>query len=59
MLFDDYIDRKYYHWIEELIPRDELMRMVLDGRIVSGPLMILALWLDRRADELRQELAPL
>ena len=24
VLFDDYIDRKYYHWIEELIPRDEL-----------------------------------
>lgn len=25
VLFDDYIDRKYYHWIEELIPRDELI----------------------------------
>ncbi|WP_370576433.1 NUDIX domain-containing protein [Paracoccus sp. MC1854] len=37
-----------------VIPRDEFMRMALDGRIVSGPLLILALWLDRRADELRQ-----
>lgn len=25
VLFDDYIDRDYYHWIEELIPRDEMM----------------------------------
>lgn len=25
LLFDDYIDRDYYHWIEELIPRDELI----------------------------------
>lgn len=25
VLFDDYIDRKYYHWIEELIPRDEMI----------------------------------
>ncbi|QQO45753.1 NUDIX domain-containing protein [Paracoccus sp. MC1862] len=41
-----------------VIPRDEFMRMALDGRIVSGPLLILALWLDRRADELRQGPAP-
>lgn len=42
----------------QLVPRDELMRMVLDGRIVSGPLMILALWLNRMAGELKQGLAP-
>ncbi|SDL12345.1 NUDIX domain-containing protein [Paracoccus chinensis] len=42
----------------QLVSRDELMRMVLDGRIVSGPLMILALWLNRMADELKRGLAP-
>jgi len=25
VLFDDYIDRKYYHWIEELVPCDEMI----------------------------------
>ena len=42
----------------QLVAREELMRMVLDGRIVSGPLMILALWLYRMAGELRHGLAP-
>lgn len=42
----------------QLVPREDLMRMVLDGRIVSGPLMILALWLNRMADKLKQDLAP-
>ena len=42
----------------QLVSRDELMRMVLDGRIVSGPLMILALWLNRMAGELKQSLVP-
>lgn len=41
-----------------LMTRDELLRMVLDGGIVSGPLMILALWLERMAGELRQGLTP-
>lgn len=35
-----------------LIARAELTRMALDGRIVSGPLLLLALWLDRQADGL-------
>lgn len=35
-----------------LLAREELTRMALDGRIVSGPLMILALWLDRMAARL-------
>lgn len=36
-----------------LVDRAELTRMALDGRIVNGPLLILALWLDRMADRLR------
>lgn len=40
-----------------LIDRAELTRMALDGRIVEGPLLILALWLDRMADTLRADLA--
>lgn len=36
-----------------LVSRAELTRMALDGRIVNGPLLILALWLDRQADALR------
>ncbi|WP_240558576.1 NUDIX domain-containing protein [Paracoccus contaminans] len=36
-----------------LLAREELTRMTLDGRIVSGPLMILALWLDRMAPRLQ------
>lgn len=41
-----------------VVARADLMDMVRDGRIVSGPLMILALWLDRTADELRRKLPP-
>lgn len=41
-----------------VMERRELLRMVMDGRIVSGPLTILALWLDRRAEDLRQGLVP-
>ena len=36
-----------------LVDRAELTRMALDGRIVNGPLLILALWLDRMADVLK------
>ena len=36
-----------------LVDRAELTRMALDGRIVNGPLLILALWLDREAGALR------
>ena len=42
----------------QLVSRDELMRMALDGRIVSGPLLILVLWLNRMAGELKQSLVP-
>lgn len=38
-----------------LIARETLTAMALDGRIVSGPLLILALWLDRHADALRAQ----
>lgn len=40
-----------------VIARDELLRMAMDGRIVSGPLLILALWLDRMADDVKGNLA--
>lgn len=40
-----------------LMPRHELTRMALAGEIANGPLLILALWLDRMAEELRAEAA--
>lgn len=40
-----------------LLDRARLTEMALDGQIVNGPLLILALWLDRMADRLRKELA--
>ena len=38
-----------------LMDRAELTRAALSGRIVNGPLLILALWLDRGAADLRAE----
>lgn len=40
-----------------LIARADLLRMVLDGQITNGPLAMLCLWLERRRDFLRGELA--
>ncbi|WP_299360338.1 NUDIX domain-containing protein [uncultured Paracoccus sp.] len=37
-----------------LMERADLVRRCLSGEIVSGPLLILALWLDRNAQDLRQ-----
>ena len=39
-----------------LLPRAELTRLALMGGIANGPLIVLALWLDRMADQLRKEL---
>lgn len=39
-----------------LVDRARLMRMVDDGLIRNGPLLLLALWLDRHAERLRREL---
>ncbi|MDF3605302.1 NUDIX domain-containing protein [Paracoccus sp. DMF-8] len=39
-----------------LVSRSALMDMVDSGRIRNGPLLVLALWLDRHADRLRAEL---
>lgn len=36
-----------------LMPRGDLTRMALEGRLANGPLILLALWLDRMADALR------
>lgn len=38
-----------------LLDRAELTRMVLAGQISNGPLVMLALWLDREAERLRAE----
>lgn len=40
-----------------LVSREDLLRMVLDGEISNGPLAMLALWLDRQKDRLRDMLA--
>ncbi|WP_265500734.1 NUDIX domain-containing protein [Paracoccus beibuensis] len=42
-----------------LIPRAQLSAMVEDGQITNGPLVLLSLWLDARADRLRAELGAL
>lgn len=39
-----------------LIDRSALMQMVDSGQIRNGPLLVLALWLDRHADRIRAEL---
>ncbi len=38
-----------------LIPRAELIRMADQGEIRNGPLLVLALWLERHADALRAQ----
>lgn len=38
VLFDDYIDRDYYHWIEELAPRDELVGRMARFTVRPTPL---------------------
>ncbi|MDP5307899.1 NUDIX domain-containing protein [Paracoccus spongiarum] len=40
-----------------LVTRARLSRMVRDGQISNGPLAMLSLWLDLRADEMARELA--
>lgn len=38
-----------------IIARAELMRLAMDGQLQCGPLMTMALWLDRQADRIRAE----
>lgn len=40
-----------------LISRSTLIEMIDSGQIRNGPLLVLALWLDRHADRIRAELA--
>lgn len=39
-----------------LIPRADLTRMAMDGRLTNGPLAMIALWLELRQDAIRAEL---
>lgn len=38
VLIDDYIDRSYYHWIEKLVPRDEMVGRMARFTVRPQPL---------------------
>ena len=38
-----------------IIPRTELVRLALEGQLQCGPLITLALWLDRQADQIQAD----
>ncbi|MBA4491363.1 NUDIX domain-containing protein [Paracoccus sp. S1E-3] len=38
-----------------ILPRAELVRLALSGQLQCGPLIIMALWLDREADRIRAD----
>lgn|GEM_PF-213889 len=40
-----------------ILPRPELVALALNGQIQCGPLVLLALWLDRHAAQIRQDAA--